>query len=77
MERATVIFIAADAWRIGRAGPDGVTVSDVPIPRGDSPDDAARAVVAALDGMIWPGKPLRRDPRAAVGPVPLRIDSRR
>jgi hypothetical protein len=50
MQRATVIFIAADAWRIGRAGPDGVTLSDVAIPRGDSPDDAARAVVAALDG---------------------------
>ena len=71
MERAIVIFITADAWRIGRAGPDGVTVSDVAIPRGDSPDEAACAVVAALDGTTGPGSRFGVMLALPAGPLPL------
>src|SRR4051794_37361743 len=54
MESAIVILVAASDWRIGKAGPGGASVSDVPIGRSASPDEAARAVAAALEANAGP-----------------------
>src|SRR4051794_20844309 len=54
MESAIVILVTASDWRIGKAGPGGASVSDVPIGRSASPDEAARAVAAALGADAGP-----------------------